>query len=76
MNKLFELIKTGVITTRLVTLIVIGTAVYMWVTGMVMGETQKVITVMIVGFYFGGETFTKFSKHLLDEYIKHFEEKH
>lgn len=76
MNKLYELLKAGVITMRLLTFIIVGSTVYMWVSQIPIDKTQEVITVMVVGFYFGGETFAQFSKFLLEKYIKHFEEKH
>jgi len=76
MSKLIDLVKAGIITTRIVTLIIVGAAVYTWVTGGQMGETQQTATMLVVGFYFGGETFAKFSRDLLEKYTKHMEERH
>lgn len=76
MGKLLDLVKAGIITTRLVTLIVVGAAVYMWVAGIEMSKVQETATMLILGYYFGGETFGSFSKKLLEEYIKHMEGRH
>jgi len=76
MDRLIDLVKAGVITTRVITLIVVAAAVYMWISGAEMTQTQQTITMMVIGFYFGGESFADFSKKLLERYAKHMEDWH
>ena len=68
-NQVLELVKAGVITMRLITLIIVGVAIYMWTAPQEMTEVHEMITVMVIVFYFGGETMGQFAKYLLEKYI-------
>jgi len=76
MEKFLELIEKGILTARIITLIVVCTTCYMWLAGKTVGEAQQTAFMLILGFYFGGEITSTILKRMLEEWISHFKEKH
>jgi len=76
MEKILELIEKGIITMRIVTLLIVSVTCYMWLERIPVSETQETAFLLILGFYFGGEITSTLLKRLLEEWISHFKEKH
>jgi len=76
MEKLLALIEKGIITMRIVTLLIVCVTCYMWLREIPVSETQSTCLMLILGFYFGGEVSSTVLKRLLEEWISHFKEKH
>lgn len=50
-----ELIGKGVFITRLVTIVLLGIAGYMWVSGIELDETLRACLLIVIGFFFSNE---------------------
>jgi len=57
----------GFFTMRIVTLLVIGSTVYMWLSGLPISELQKNVTLIIIGFWFNSEITKEIIMHLIEE---------
>jgi hypothetical protein len=55
-EKFLDLLEKSVITQSIITILVLATCVYLWLTGVPLPEDLKSITLVIVGFFFGSKT--------------------
>jgi hypothetical protein len=67
MDKLIELVSKGVITTRLVTLVLTGICGYMWIKGLPLDETLRTSWLIILGFWFNSEISSQVIKWVMDK---------
>jgi hypothetical protein len=56
MDKFWELLRESVIVQSLVTLLLVGTLCYMFVTGTLIPELLTQITLLVIGFWFGSKS--------------------
>lgn len=69
MDKLVELLDRGIITMRIVTLLVVAVTCYMWLARIPVSESQQTATMLVLGFYFGGESWAALGKRIVEKWI-------
>lgn len=73
-SKPLQLLEKGVLTMRLLSLLVVATTCYMWLAQIPVSDSQSTATMLVLGFYFGGETMGTIAKRLIDQWIEHHKE--